>query len=152
MRKRLANRMVRQAHRAPQSQQRVRGCDRRTRDGEDEPTVTTTIVAREPDATYPQGLAALGDALVLQMFDSGLGETLRMAYTMLQKHQERQPFGVAPAPLPGLHPLAGHRVVFTGKLSSLGRKDACALVARLGGVTSDDVTSKTTMTPPAELP
>ncbi len=43
------------------------------------------------------------------------------------------------------HPLAGHLVVFTGKLSALGRKDACALVARLGGVTSDDVTAKTTM-------
>jgi hypothetical protein len=64
--------------------------DRRTRDAEDEPTVTATIVACEPDATYPEGLAALGDALVLQMFDSGLGETLRMAYTMLQSHQERQ--------------------------------------------------------------
>jgi len=47
--------------------------------------------------------------------------------------------------LPGLHPLAGHLVVFTGKLSALGRKDACALVVRLGGLTADDVTSKTTM-------
>jgi hypothetical protein len=64
--------------------------DRRTRDGEDEPTVTAAIVAHEPDASYPEGLATLGDALVLQMFDSGLGETLRMAYTMLQNHQERQ--------------------------------------------------------------
>ena len=90
MRKRLANRTVRRAHRAPQSQQRGRGCDRRTRDGADEPTVTATIIAREPDAAYGDGLAALGDALVLQMFDSGLGETLRMAYTMLQNHQERQ--------------------------------------------------------------
>jgi len=70
--------------------QRAPTFDRRTRQGADEPTVTTTIVAREPDAAYPEGLAALGDALVLQMFDSGLGETLRMAYTMLQKHQERQ--------------------------------------------------------------
>jgi hypothetical protein len=39
--------------------------DRRTRDGEDEPTVTATIMTREPDAAYPEGLAALGDALVL---------------------------------------------------------------------------------------
>src|SRR6266487_6635372 len=64
--------------------------ERRTRQGEDEPSVTATIVAREADAAYGEGLAALGDALVLQMFDSGLGETLRMAYTLLQNHQERQ--------------------------------------------------------------
>jgi tetratricopeptide (TPR) repeat protein len=42
-------------------------------------------------------------------------------------------------------PLAGQLVVFTGKLSSLGRKDARALVSRLGGETADDVTVKTTM-------
>jgi tetratricopeptide (TPR) repeat protein len=42
-------------------------------------------------------------------------------------------------------PLAGHLVVFTGKLSSLGRKDARALVTRLGGTTADDVNAKTTM-------
>ena len=69
---------------------RVPVFDRRTRDDEDEPTVTAAIVACEPDAVYDEGLSALGDALVLQMFDSGLGETLRMAYTMLQNHQERQ--------------------------------------------------------------
>ena len=52
----------------------------------------------------------------------------------------------SPAPdLPGCQPLAGQLVVFTGKLSSLGRKDARALVARLGGVTSDDVNAKMTM-------
>ncbi len=47
--------------------------------------------------------------------------------------------------LPSDHPLAGQLVVFTGKLSSLGRKDACALVERLGGCTADDITVKTTM-------
>jgi tetratricopeptide (TPR) repeat protein len=52
----------------------------------------------------------------------------------------------SPSPdLPGYQPLAGQLVVFTGKLSSLGRKDACALVARLGGATADDITAKTTM-------
>jgi len=42
-------------------------------------------------------------------------------------------------------PLAGHLVVFTGKLSTLGRKDARALVARLGGATSDEVNARITM-------
>jgi tetratricopeptide (TPR) repeat protein len=45
----------------------------------------------------------------------------------------------------GRQPLAGQLVVFTGKLSSLGRKDARALVSRLGGATGDDVNAKTTM-------
>jgi len=35
--------------------------------------------------------------------------------------------------------------VFTGKLSSLGRKEARSLVARLGGATADDVNARTTM-------
>jgi tetratricopeptide (TPR) repeat protein len=42
-------------------------------------------------------------------------------------------------------PLEGQLVVFTGKLSSLGRKDARELVSRLGGATADDVNAKTTM-------
>jgi tetratricopeptide (TPR) repeat protein len=42
-------------------------------------------------------------------------------------------------------PLAGQVVVFSGKLSSLGRKDARALVERLGGITSDQVTLQTTL-------
>jgi tetratricopeptide (TPR) repeat protein len=41
--------------------------------------------------------------------------------------------------------LAGQVVVFTGKLSSLGRRDARALVVQHGGDTADDVTAKTTM-------
>src|SRR5262249_57952887 len=47
--------------------------------------------------------------------------------------------------LSGSQPLTGHLVVFTGKLSSLGRKDARALVARLGGATAEEVSAKTTM-------
>lgn len=42
-------------------------------------------------------------------------------------------------------PFIGQLVVFTGKLSSLGRRDAWAQVCRLGGSTSTDVTTKTTM-------
>jgi tetratricopeptide (TPR) repeat protein len=42
-------------------------------------------------------------------------------------------------------PLSGQLVVFTGKLSSLGRKEAHQLVVRLGGRTADDVNAKTTM-------
>ena len=45
----------------------------------------------------------------------------------------------------GRRSLEGQLVVFTGKLSSLGRKDARALVTRLGGRTGDDVNAKTTM-------
>jgi tetratricopeptide (TPR) repeat protein len=53
-----------------------------------------------------------------------------------------------PSPLPdspGGQPLEGQLVVFTGKLSSLARRDARALVARLGGATADDVNARTTM-------
>jgi hypothetical protein len=63
--------------------------DRRKRISVDEPTVIATIVDRQPDPSYPDGLSALADVLVLQMFDSGVGETLRMAYTIVQEHQER---------------------------------------------------------------
>ena len=53
-----------------------------------------------------------------------------------------------PSPSPGesgRSALSEQLVVFTGKLSSLGRRDARALVARLGGATADDVNAKTTM-------
>ena len=55
--------------------------------------------------------------------------------------------GRLPSTSPDSHhvPLAGQLVVFTGKLSSLSRKDARALVIRLGGVTADEVNAKTTM-------
>ena len=46
---------------------------------------------------------------------------------------------------PSDRPLADHVVVFTGKLSSLGRKEAQALVIRLGGSAADEVTARTTM-------
>jgi tetratricopeptide (TPR) repeat protein len=42
-------------------------------------------------------------------------------------------------------PLADELVVFTGKLSSLGRKEAQALVIRLGGSSADEVTARTTL-------
>ena len=51
-----------------------------------------------------------------------------------------------PSPSPDqYHPLAGQLVVFTGKLSSLARRQARELVVRLGGTTSDEVNSRTTM-------
>src|SRR5215467_3665861 len=54
--------------------------------------------------------------------------------------------GRLPSPAPDQHqPLAGQLVVFTGKLSSLARREARALVVRLGGTTADEVNSKTTM-------
>jgi tetratricopeptide (TPR) repeat protein len=51
-----------------------------------------------------------------------------------------------PSPAPDQHqPLTGQLVVFTGKLSSLARREARELVVRLGGTTADEVNSKTTM-------
>ena len=48
-------------------------------------------------------------------------------------------------PQPPELPLASQIVVFTGKLSSLGRKEAQALVIRLGGTAADEVSAKTTL-------
>jgi tetratricopeptide (TPR) repeat protein len=42
-------------------------------------------------------------------------------------------------------PFAGQVVAFSGKLSSLGRREARGLVERLGGIASEDVTARTTM-------
>jgi tetratricopeptide (TPR) repeat protein len=53
-----------------------------------------------------------------------------------------------PAPpfdVPASQPLAGETVVFTGKLWSLGRREARALVAELGGAADEEVTMRTTM-------
>ena len=51
-----------------------------------------------------------------------------------------------PSPSPDqYHPLASQFVVFTGKLSSLARREARDLVVRLGGTTTDDITTRTTM-------
>jgi tetratricopeptide (TPR) repeat protein len=49
------------------------------------------------------------------------------------------------ADVPSFQPLAGQLVVFAGKIGSVGRKDARALVARLGGSTADELSAKTTM-------
>jgi tetratricopeptide (TPR) repeat protein len=46
---------------------------------------------------------------------------------------------------PSASTLSGQLVVFTGKLSTLSRKDARALVERLGGTTADDVNARVTM-------
>ena len=46
---------------------------------------------------------------------------------------------------PTSSPFAGHTVVFTGKLASLGRREARSLVERLGGIAADEVTGRTTM-------
>ena len=46
---------------------------------------------------------------------------------------------------PKRSPLTDQVVVFTGKLSSLGRKEAQALVIKLGGSAAEEVTAKTTM-------
>ena len=43
------------------------------------------------------------------------------------------------------HPLRGETVVFTGKLWSLGRKEARAVVERLGGIPAEEVTLRTTL-------
>ena len=42
-------------------------------------------------------------------------------------------------------PFYGQVVVFTGKLASVGRREARETVERLGGVAADDVTARTTM-------
>jgi tetratricopeptide (TPR) repeat protein len=42
-------------------------------------------------------------------------------------------------------PLAGEAVAFSGRLSSISRKDARALVAELGGTVVDEVSARTTM-------
>ncbi|MDE3156349.1 MAG: tetratricopeptide repeat protein [Acidobacteriota bacterium] len=47
--------------------------------------------------------------------------------------------------LPAGQPLKDHVVVFTGKLSLLGRRDARALVERLGGTAAEEVNAKTTL-------
>jgi Tfp pilus assembly protein PilF len=40
---------------------------------------------------------------------------------------------------------AGHIIVFAGRLSSIGRREACALVEHLGGTAAAEVTARTTM-------
>jgi tetratricopeptide (TPR) repeat protein len=50
-----------------------------------------------------------------------------------------------PFDMPRSLPLDGERVVFAGKLWALGRRDARALVERLGGVVDEDLTLRTTL-------
>lgn len=51
----------------------------------------------------------------------------------------------SPSPDVARPPFAGECVAFSGPLSSIGRKDARALVARLGGTVVDEVSARTTM-------
>src|SRR5262245_41419483 len=46
---------------------------------------------------------------------------------------------------PQKNPFVDQVVVFTGKLATLGRKEAQAVVIRLGGSAADEVTARTTM-------
>jgi tetratricopeptide (TPR) repeat protein len=75
--------------------------------------------------------------------------TFRSFSFILSGDSSKRPTGGSlPSPSPdeqGGPTLQGQLVVFTGKLSSLGRRDARALVSRLGGETADDVNAKTTM-------
>ncbi len=52
--------------------------------------ICAVILDRQPDPAYADGIVALTDAIVLHMFDSTLGEALRMAYTTIQERQSRQ--------------------------------------------------------------
>jgi Tfp pilus assembly protein PilF len=54
-----------------------------------------------------------------------------------------RPPGEATSPLDT--PFIGHIVVFSGKLASIGRRQARELVERLGGVVADEVSGRTTM-------
>lgn len=51
--------------------------------------IVAMIVERQPDLSYPAGLAALTDALALQLVDPTVGAAVRMAHTLLQQQQER---------------------------------------------------------------
>src|SRR5215470_8578868 len=98
-------------------------------------------------STYRQGRQRVHSALTIESFS-----LILMPFPPFV----RTSGGRVPAPEPSSHPageqveavvnpLQGQVVVFTGKLSSLGRKDANALVARLGGATNEDVNARTTM-------
>lgn len=63
---------------------------------------------------------------------------MRRADLMTQRHSPDEHTST-------LRPFAGQVVVFTGKLSSIGRREAHALVGRLGGLAADEVTARTTM-------
>jgi hypothetical protein len=50
-----------------------------------------------------------------------------------------------PFDVPADGPMRGETIVFTGRLWSLGRKEARAAVARLGGACDDEITPRTTL-------
>ena len=54
----------------------------------------------------------------------------------------QRPHGVQPS---SSRPFAGHVVVFTGRLASVGRREASGVVEGLGGQTAQEVTARTTM-------
>ncbi|MBM4344855.1 MAG: NAD-dependent DNA ligase LigA [Deltaproteobacteria bacterium] len=86
-------------------------------------------------------LHSLGDKTAAAIV-SGLRDKAGLVDALLRHVEVVQP---AAAEMAGAGPMAGEVVVFTGALSSMGRRDAQQLVVRLGGIAGDSVTAETTL-------